>query len=504
MKKFYSILYALLFLIPFIGYAQSIDTPFPQRKMKKDLRVFQKIREAGNSGLYTYRSKEAIDSIYKWAFDEIPQLHSYRDFYNLISQLTDFEGSIHNETYWSKKLMESLKKEESGYFPIPLKIVEGDLRVNSEEMHIPLGSKIVSINNHQAQELIVKLGKYYTTDGFNQNGKEVGINKHFSRYYRYHYGSEKSFIVRYQEPESNSVKTIVLESVGFNKYYTRFQNRHSAIIDGVLYDSEEGSEAYSLKKVDSTTAILTIDSFSFGEDDDKDHLAYQQFLDSVFTNLNHKEYKNLIVDIRNNGGGQSPNDMITLSYLADSPQKEIREAWVSFTKNIPYWRYLKMGVPFWQKPIAKIKFKKILKEMLPIVRERKRYYSDIKTYAPNKNRFRGQVYLLTGPAVASAASLFAAMVSSNTDTILVGEETGGGYYGHNGAFPVTYRLPNSKFDIRFSVVNLTQDVKEKPLQPFGRGVIPDYKVSQNFNDFIKNNDTQMEFVLDLIAKNIDN
>lgn len=93
MKKFYSILYVLLFLIPFIGYAQSIDAPFSQRKMKKDLLVFQKIRKAGNSGLYTYRSKEAIDSIYKWAFDEISQLHSYRDFYNLISQLTDFEGS---------------------------------------------------------------------------------------------------------------------------------------------------------------------------------------------------------------------------------------------------------------------------------------------------------------------------------------------------------------------------------------------------------------------------
>jgi hypothetical protein len=57
-----------LYLIFSIGIsAQSIDESFSQKKMKKDLEVFKEIRIKANSGLYKYRTKKQIDSIYNWA-----------------------------------------------------------------------------------------------------------------------------------------------------------------------------------------------------------------------------------------------------------------------------------------------------------------------------------------------------------------------------------------------------------------------------------------------------
>ena len=94
------------------------------------------------------------------------------------------------------------------------------------------------------------------------------------------------------------------------------------------------------------------------------------------------------------------------------------------------------------------------------------------------------------------------MLASNTNTIVIGEETSGGYYGHNGSFPVEYKLPKSDFLTDFSIVNLTQDVVKKETQPFGRGIIPEFKVEQTFTDFLNNNDTQMNFTIELIKKNI--
>jgi hypothetical protein len=469
--------------------------------MLKDLDIFKNIRLEANSGLYKYRTKKEIDSTYRWAFNEIPHLKTYRDFYNLLTILTDYEGSVHNGTYWSEKLWKSVKIEPKGYFPLPLKIIEGKLLVNIESKIIPLGSEIISINNHNKEQLLRELGKYYTTDGINTTGKKIGIDKHFSKYYRYNFGLKDEFKVAYKKPLLNKNQSRILRSVSCKKYYRNFVNRHSLKLDNQLYEDIKESDYYSLKKIDSRTAALTINSFSLGSGSDKNHLKYKHFLDSVFVDLNYNKFENLIIDIRNNGGGDKPNDMVTLSYLVNSPQKEIRTAWIGFTESIPYWKYLQIDIPFYLKPFAKRKLKKIMKKELPTVKNNKRYYRDIKTYQPNENRFKGQVYLLTGPFVASAASLFASMVASNTNAIVIGEETSGGYYGHNGSFPVEYKLPKSNFTTDFSIVNLTQDVKKKETQPFGRGIIPDYNIPQTYEGFINNKDTQMNFVIDLIKKN---
>ena len=108
--------------------------------------------------------------------------------------------------------------------------------------------------------------------------------------------------------------------------------------------------------------------------------------------------------------------------------------------------------------------------------------------------------MLTSPRIASAGSLFAAMLAGNENTTTIGEETMGGYYGHNGHTPLEYKLPKSNIIIQFSVVNLEQDVPKKENQKYDRGIIPDYEITQTFNDFLNNIDTQMNFTLELIKK----
>lgn len=124
--------------------------------------------------------------------------------------------------------------------------------------------------------------------------------------------------------------------------------------------------------------------------------------------------------------------------------------------------------------------------------------NDHKIWTPNPNAFTGKIYLLVSPAVASAGSLFASMVAGNENTITVGEETMGGYYGHNGHTPMEYKLPKSKIVMQFSVVNLKQDVPIKQNQIKNRGIIPDYHVVQTYQDYLSQTDTQLHFVYDLI------
>lgn len=496
----------LFLLISNAVFSQSIDDNFSSEKMLEDFKLFKNIRLEANSGLYKYRTKQQIDSIYNWAEKEIKKSSSYREFYNIISQLTDFEGSLHNDTYFPKKLSQSFKKEKEGYFPLPLKWVDHKWIVNFDKGEIPLGAEIVCINNEKIDDVVKNLYIYYTTDGVNLTGKRIGIERSFSRYYRINYGLTSQFTVTYKPRGSNEIKEILLKSTSYIGFYKRVFKRYSKPSDEVNYKDWKESEIYHYKTLDKHTGIITINNFGLGNENDPKHLRYVTFLDSVFSNIKENNIKNLIVDVRYNGGGDDPNDLVTYSYLTNRNFSENKEAWISF-KKIPYLKYnSNKSLPFFIKLIAVGKYNRQIQKEFPKEVNGKFYQdstsNDHKIRTPNKNAFNGKIYLLISPRVASAGSLFAAMVASNKNTTVIGEETMGGYYGHNGHNNLSYKLPKSKLEISFFMVNLEQHVLEKSNQIYNRGIIPDYNVTQTFEDYLNHKDTQMNFALELIKKDI--
>ena len=153
--------------------------------------------------------------------------------------------------------------------------------------------------------------------------------------------------------------------------------------------------------------------------------------------------------------------------------------------------------------MAKIIFQKELRKNFPLEKEGKYFQdetsNDHKIWSPNKNAFKGNVYLLVGPRIASAGSLFASMLASDSETITIGEETMGAYYRHNGHTPIRYQLKHSKIKTAWSIVNLNQDVQKKTNQTLGHGIIPDYPVLQSYHDFKENEDTVLRFTMKLIG-----
>ena len=482
-------------------FSQSVDDSFTKKNMRKDLAVFKEVRLKANSGLYKYRSKVQMDSIYKWADNEIEKSSSYREFYNVICKLTDYEGSLHNETFMPDNVMQNLRKETTGYFPFPVKWVDGKWLINFENGEVPLGSEIISIEDVSIEEIISNINKYYTTDGDNLTGKRIGIRTHFAKYYRLHYGLKDNFRVNYKVHNSNSVESKVIKSVSYSVYYNNFYKRYSSKFDNIYYQDLDEDKKYNFKNINDTTALLTIYTFSMGNENSKEHHTYVAFLDSIFSSIKKNKIKNLIVDVRQNGGGTDPNDIVTYSYLTQRNFQENKKAWISFYK-IPLLKYYNTKIPKPLRPLLIGKFNKEFQEIFTKEVDNKFYQDensdDHKVRSPNKNAFNGKIYLLISPAIASAGSLFASMVAGNKNTTTIGEETMGGYFGHNGHTPMEYKLPKSKMVLQFSVVNLEQDVVKKENQFYNRGIIPDYNISQTYEDFLKHGDTQLDFVLDFI------
>ncbi len=456
-----------------------------KNQLLEDFNLFQSIYQDANAGLYKYHPKAKIDSLFLSTKQKITTNTSYRDFYNILWDVIDFTGSCHNELTYPN-VLDSVLSNQKIFFPIPIKYIQGKLYTNGIYKDIPLGSEIMAVNTIKALDFISKVARYTSTDGFNMSGKYAFLNTSFMPFYTYlALGPQDEFKIKFKT--QNRIKETLVTSNTYNHFSANYSQRYSK------KHEQRKKQDYTYKYIDSLkSGYLSVKTFAMGGPKSEGHKKYATFLDSVFSNLKTQKITKLIVDVRGNGGGNDPNDLLLYSYLTSRNFRENTSAYTLF-QNIPFSEYY-IDDDIDQLPIDLKKEHSIFKD--------DRYYQNTtnnKQWAPKTNAFQGDLIVLIDPFVASAGSLFASLVKSDAKPVLIGEETLGGYYGHTGHIPVNYQLPNSKLTLTFSIVDLEQDVTELPDQKYGDGVKPDFKVSQSYSDFMQNVDTQLNVALEVIT-----
>lgn len=484
---------ASLFLILFVIYGPAFAQPKTGKAIGKealtaDLNLYKNILEKGHAGLYKYHSKEQVDSLFNRYSAQISDNTDLLTFFKYLSTILTYIGSLHDDISLPDSLLGNMVVQPA-FFPYPIRVTDNKLLVNIDGVKIPAGAEILSINGQPTSRILPGLYKYYTTDGLNITGKIPGINKNFPLFYRYEYGASKKFLVVYKPFQQSKPLSITLNATTLKDYAVLSKKRHSLALDTLLQNK------YDFTIIDSLhTAVLTVNTFDLGNAESKKHAAYKQFLQQCFATLKARNMQHLVVDIRKNGGGSDPNDLLTFSFLAHHPFKENKEAFSIF-QQVPFKEYFTGD----SSDIQDIEDNFHLEHNQL---QNGRYYQNPSYnpfWQPDSLAFKGKLYLLISPAVASAASLFASMVKSEGYATVIGEESMGGYYGHTGHNSVDYQLPHTKIDFSFSVIDLLQYVTEKKEIPFGSGIIPDKIVTQTQKDFISNRDTILRFTLKLIA-----
>jgi len=466
---------------------------FNPLKFSEDLEDYKTIVESAHSGMYLYTPKTVFDSLFVDAQSKIPALKSTREFYNLIANIHTQINCGHSSFYPSGDIFSEVKdNSENAFFPFKVKFLKDMLVVAEDYKTLKKGDQINSINEFSIKDITDKAFRLISSDGYNETFKYRQLEDDFSTIFFLAFGPKETYSINFSAYSGNTNATIELDGIPQSKLNNTVTESHF-------------SKPYYLDYIDVTTAQLTVNTFS--TETPKNQKKFFKFLEESFKEINRKGIQNLIVDIRNNTGGDDGNDMELASYFINSNFKENKFRKLNSLDNLPPLpEYLN---PSWfemfgvNPETSSEEIQKMFKEMAQeetIKENDGTYYwkeEAVIKRSPAKHRFKGNVYVLTSGMVFSGGGLFSALVRDKSDAVFIGEETGGGYYRHTGTIPLTYKLPNSGLIFSIFIVINEQDVNQK-LVPKGRGTIPQYEVHQTVDEYVNNKDAVIQKALNLI------
>jgi len=448
----------------------------------------------------TYRYNDSI-SIYS----ELNQLEStfqntitHQEAYLAISKLLAQLQCDHTfASFFNQgRLMESVIHKQKNKLPFAFEWIKEKMIVTYDatvENELIRGTEIVRINHVPAIDILHALLPYVSVDGATDASRisKLEVEAYDFRYY--------DFDVFFPLLFGSVSDSLILETLPFGEETTKIiQSESQTLEERVKVLTTRYSEfpktrndQWSFEVDTNNVAVLTLNSFGL-MGWKKLTLDYKAYLDSVFNVLQEKDVDELIIDIRqNNGGNDEILEELYTYFNIDEIQSEDTEGRTRYTV-LP--SALKNHIDSWGDP-----WYYDLTEQKPHMVDG--YYIFPDTFKKNfknkrkKNVFKGRLYLLTSPSNGSLAYYFAKSFKKDELGVIVGEETGGNQQVINGGQILFLHLPYSGIEIDFPVMGEFS----KSHRP-NKGIEPDIKVIRTQRDIASDIDSAIIAAQILIEK----
>lgn len=274
----------------------------------------------------------------------------------------------------------------------------------SADSVIPTGANILSINGTDIDTMIDTMLTYIS--GEREHFKLTRLSDDFAALHKLLYDAGE-YAIEYEPRDSIGVSVVILPAIEQSELISR-----SPVVKSRNFGQDY---AYMTDSVNNV-AIMEFNKFN-------DPGRMEQFADSMFSDLRRKRITNLIIDIRNNSGGDSDVGDVLLKYISDKPFTQFDRMFVKITPEtvkltgdttmVPGLFLIETDTASMQKPLT-----------------------------PEQGHYDGKVYLLISNRTYSSASSFAWIFKQLGMGKVIGEETGGMSVSYGDV--VTYTLPISK------------------------------------------------------------
>jgi hypothetical protein len=480
---------ALLALLFCSSCADKLYSPLKKYSpdpLREDFDMMRKVMEDYHPSLYWYTPRDSIDLIFDHYRNTIRDSMNEQQFgFSVLAPVTTSIRCGHTSFNYSKKYNKFMEGIRLPQFPLFLKIwgdtmiVTGNL--NRNDSILKRGTLINSIEGRTAKDLTRIMFKFLPIDGYSDNLNYLRLSSAFPYYHRNIFGISKTYTVGYTDSSGNGYASVPL----FDPYADSAKRKKP---QGPAPKKEKISKKERMEdgrsfRIDTAhnAGIMAVNTF---EDGYRLHKFYRR----SFKTMRKNNISNLVIDIRNNGGGKVNHFTLLARYLRKTPFKVADTA---FALHKGFGSYRKYFQATFLNGIALTLFTSRKKDGLYHFN----YWEKHRFTPKKKNFYSGNVYVLINGPTFSAGTLFAHCMKGQDNVLLLGEEAGGGNYGNNGLMIPNVTLPNTGMRVRMPLFRLVQ-YNHGPKD--GRGVMPDIYIPPTSTAVRNMVDRKMQVTLDMM------
>lgn len=439
--------FVLLFLLSSLHSAAQNGVKFSKEEVLTDLETLRECLEAAHYDLYAYTTEARFDSAYQEVKSSIDtDSLTLLETTNRFQRLTSAVNNGHTEIDFPAQSYREYAYAGGTVFPLEIAF-ESDkalVRKNfSNDDNIEIGSEVLSINGTPLTEILLRIYPQISAERSYLKNAKIEMYS-FPRCYWQVFGKHDDFEIEIRS--AATVKKHLIKAVNLIEGYEAIRN--------------EVLNAKMELQFFAQAAYLNPGDFS------GDEKKYQQFIDSAFAKINERKSTNLIIDLRNNRGGDNSFSDYLVSYFANKSFK-----WNS-SFSLKTSEFLKEQVrknqdstdAYWQ-------------QILMHKNGEVYHFEFAETQPqPQQKRFAGKVYVLVNRQSHSQSAVAAAQIQDDQFGTIVGEETGD--YPTLYASQFQYILPTTGIPVKIAkgyIVRVNRSTKPQ-------GVIPDIEINDHLLD----------------------
>jgi len=333
-------------------------------------------------------------------------------------------------------------QQPENMFPLRVRLIDNYLVVTgsyNDSSEVPQGSIILEINGTPATTVVEHLRSMTSADACNPWFKDAQLTRRFSMFYASYFGFPDKYVVTYALPGRKTSATATLTPATIDA------------VRSIVFAHFSGPPLRLEIMEEKSTAVMTVETFIYYDKVD----YFRHFMDSSFLVIKDKGIKNLILDLRGNGGGDPFCSVILLSYLENQPVPYFAE---------PYGRYEELAQPV---PLA-------------------------------ANHFIGNLYTLIDGSCGSTNGHFCALLRCNGIGKFIGTP-GGSTYKCNAGRNTEFTLDNTHIIITVGRSTYSAAVKGMDKRA---PIMPDIPVADTYKSFLEGRDVIMERALKEACSNL--
>jgi len=448
MKYIDRILIFLLLLSVTFSFAQTLS--FTDQQLKEDLTYLKNQLLDKHPNIFIYHTKAEFQDFFEDI--KLPKTATAEEAYSIIAATSAVIKDGHTLFYPDSKLI-TRNNEQGRFIPLTVFWDGNDLFVKdnySANKEIKRGMKLLSINGMNTQDLIKSMLDNMMRDGNNLNYPIWVLNNYFFEYYSYFYGCPKEFDL-IVEDANGKPKDLNIKGMLKSDLLKALNSSNKQDSKGIAIDFD----------VDNNLAVLTIKDWHNNILRKYYKQSFKKEINKIFEQITNSKVENLIIDLRDNQGGDLINSKRLLSYLLESPFELIKE-------------------------YKKVKNGKLSTAKGPQMGQHK----------PKSKTFKGKLFVLINGGSFSNSGIFCAALRKFDRAIFIGAETGGSEFVICSKSKMV-KLPNTQIRIEIPTLQfLIKDYAKANLS----GIKPDYEIQPTIQNLLEYKDVEKTFAIELIQK----